>query len=108
MASTEENDQLKEHFWAVGVNARNTIQYIELVSLGTLNASLVHPRESFRLAIQKSVACIFFVHNHPSGDAEPSAEDRAVTRRLKEAGEILGIQVVDHLVITATSFSSTN
>lgn len=97
--SENEVDRMKEHFWVIGLSTRNAIQYIDLVSLGTLNASLVHPREVFRFSILKAVSSIILSHNHPSGDAEPSEEDMKITRRLVEAGKIIGIEVLDHIVI---------
>ena len=102
----EENDREKEHFWAIGLTSRNTIKYIELVSLGTLNASLVHPREVYRLAIQKNTCQLIVAHNHPSGDIEPSKNDIEVTHRLEKAGEILGIELIDHIIITKDKFVS--
>lgn len=99
LASENEVDRMREHFWTVGLSTRNTIQYIDLTSLGTLNASLVHAREVFRLAIYRAVSSIILAHNHPSGDANPSEDDIAVTRRLTEAGKIIGIEVLDHVVI---------
>ena len=100
LASEHEVDRMKEHFWIVGLNTRNVIQYVDLVSLGTLNASLVHPREVFRFSIYKGgVSSIILAHNHPSGDAEPSEEDMKVTRRLVEAGKIIGIEVLDHIIL---------
>ncbi len=95
-----EDDKNKEHFWGVYFNSRNIIQRIELISLGILNASMIHPRETFCPAIESHCAAIAVVHNHPSGDTEPSADDIAVTRRLEEAGKILGIELLDHLIIT--------
>lgn len=92
-------DQDKEHFWAIGLNSRNCVKYIELVSLGILNASLVHPREVYRLAIMQGVAQILIAHNHPSGDTEPSEDDITLTHRLTKAGEILGIEIMDHIII---------
>jgi len=92
-------DRDKEHFWTVGLNTRNVVKYIDLTSLGTLNASLVHPREVFRLAVMKGMANIILGHNHPSGSIEPSEEDQRITRRLVEAGRILGIEVLDHVII---------
>ena len=77
-----------------------------MVSQGTLTASLVHPREVFRPALREAAAAIVLVHNHPSGDPTPSREDREVTRRLAEAGEILGVRVLDHIVIAETGFRS--
>jgi len=92
-------DQDKEHFWSIGINSANVVEYIELVSLGTLNESLVHPRETFRLAILKGVSAIIVGHNHPSGNIAPSQGDIRITERLKKAGEIIGIQVLDHVII---------
>jgi DNA repair protein RadC len=97
--SENEVDHMKEHFWVIGLSTRNAIQYIDLVSLGTLNASLVHPREVFRFSILKAVSSIILSHNHPSGDSEPSEEDLRITKRLVEAGKIIGIEVLDHIVI---------
>jgi DNA repair protein RadC len=97
--SENEVDRMKEHFWVIGLSTRNAIQYIDLVSLGTLNASLVHPREVFRFSILKAVSSIILSHNHPSGDSEPSEEDLRITKRLVEAGKIIGIDVLDHIVI---------
>ena len=106
LKTEDENDQLKEHFWVLGLNSRNIVIYIELVSLGTLNASLVHPREVFRFAIQKSVCSIILSHNHPGGEARPSEDDLKLTKRLTDAGEILGIEVLDHIIITENDFFS--
>jgi DNA repair protein RadC len=94
-----ELDRDKEHFWALGLSVKNTIKFIDLVSLGTLSNSLVHPREVFRLAVSRGVASIIVGHNHPSGDTTPSREDIAVTEKLKSAGEILGIKLLDHVII---------
>jgi DNA repair protein RadC len=99
-------DRDKEHFWTIGLNTRNVVKYVDLTSLGTLNASLVHPREVFRLAIMKGVAHIAIGHNHPSGDSEPSEEDIRLTRRLVEAGKILGIEVLDHIIVTGNNHLS--
>jgi len=93
-------DRDKEHFWSIGLTTRNRIKYVELVSLGTLNASLVHPRELFRRAIFKAVSSIVVAHNHPSGNDEPSFEDINLTKRLCEAGKIIGIDIVDHVILT--------
>jgi DNA repair protein RadC len=78
----------------------------ETVSIGTLNSSAVHPRELFKGAIRRSAAAIILVHNHPSGDPTPSKEDMDVTRRLQEAGEIVGIEILDHIVIGDNKFIS--
>ena len=97
--SENEVDRMKEHFWIVGLNTRNVIQYIDLVSLGTLNSSLVHAREVFRFAILKAISSLIIAHNHPSGDPKPSEEDIRITRRLTDAGRIIGIEVLDHIII---------
>ncbi|MGO4372870.1 DNA repair protein RadC [Paenibacillus sp. MCAF20] len=96
----------KEHFLCLFLNTKNHIIAQETLSVGTLNASLVHPREVFRAAIQRSSASIICVHNHPSGDPTPSPEDIALTKRLVEAGELVGIEVLDHLVIGDARFVS--
>lgn len=89
----------RESFHVLLLDGRHRLLAEEEVSVGTLTASLVHPREVFRGAIRAAAASIVLVHNHPSGDPSPSGEDRAVTRRLAEAGQLLGIEVVDHLVV---------
>lgn len=89
----------KEHFKVVLLNTKNHIIAIETISVGSLNASIVHPREVFKQAITKSAAALILAHNHPSGDPTPSQEDLEVTKRLVEAGKLLGIQVLDHLII---------
>jgi DNA repair protein RadC len=99
LGAESEVDRMKEHFWVIGLNTRCVIQYIDLTSLGTLNASLVHPREVFRFAIFKAVSSIILSHNHPSGDPEPSEDDLTLTKRLADAGRILGIELLDHIVI---------
>ena len=90
----------------MGLNSKNTIKYIELVSLGSLSSSLVHPRETYRLACMKAVASIVAVHNHPSGDPAPSQDDRDITERLKQAGNVLGIKMLDHIIIGENSHFS--
>lgn len=89
----------REHFVAFLLDARNRVLARETISVGTLSASLVHPREVFGPAIERRAAAIIVVHNHPSGDPEPSADDLALTRRLVQAGILVGIEVLDHLVI---------
>jgi DNA repair protein RadC len=98
----------REAFWVLHLNTRNRIIEKELVSLGTLNASLVHPREVFRRAIVNSAAAIITVHNHPSGDPAPSVEDRQIWERLNKAGELLGIEVLDHMVIASGGWHSSH
>lgn len=92
-------DQTRETFLVVLLNARHEVLGIETVSVGSLNASIVHPREVFRPALIHSAAAIILAHNHPSGDAEPSEEDLSITKRLVQVGEIHGIQVLDHVII---------
>jgi len=106
LKAENEIDQDKEHFWSVGLTTNNNIKYIELVSLGILNASIVHPREVYRLAVMKAVAGVIVVHNHPSGNAKPSPEDRKVTKQLVKAGEILSIPIIDHIIIAEDEYYS--
>ncbi|MEW6407702.1 MAG: DNA repair protein RadC [Patescibacteria group bacterium] len=89
----------KEHFLIVSLDTRNNLIKISNVSIGTLNANLIHPREVFKEAIDARAASIIIAHNHPSGDPEPSADDLAITKRLVEAGKIMGIEVLDHIII---------
>lgn len=88
-----------EEFRALFLNTKNHVLAVQTISIGTLNASLVHPRELFKPAILRSAAAVIVCHNHPSGDTEPSSEDIALTRRLKEAGDIVGIELLDHIII---------
>lgn len=96
----------KEHFIGLFLNTKNHIVGKETLSMGTLNASLVHPREVFRAAIRSSSASIICIHNHPSGDPSPSPEDIQITKRLAEAGSLLGIEILDHLIIGDGTFVS--
>lgn len=89
----------KEHFRALYLDSRRRLLAVETVSIGTLTASLVHPREVFQPAIARNANSVLVAHNHPSGDPEPSAEDVALTRRLRQAGDILGIELTDHLIV---------
>ncbi len=90
----------REHFVILSLDARNNLININNVSIGTLNSSLVHPREVFKPAINHSAVQVIIAHNHPSGDPEPSENDIDITKTLVEAGEILGIKVVDHIILT--------
>jgi len=96
----------KEHFVCLFLNTKNHVIGQETLSMGTLNSSLVHPREVFRAAIKRSSASILCAHNHPSGDPTPSPEDIHLTNRLIEAGQIIGIDVLDHIVIGDRTFVS--
>jgi len=95
----------RENFVVVLLNTKNEVIGTPTVSVGTLSASLVHPREVFKPAIRASAASVILAHNHPSGKVEPSREDREVTRRLGEAAEILGIEVLDHVIVGDGYFS---
>jgi len=96
----------REHFRALLLNTKNQVIWRDNVSVGTLNSSSVHPRELFRNAIKKSAASVILVHNHPSGDPTPSREDLDVTGRLCEAGRIIGIEVLDHIIIGDNRYTS--
>lgn len=99
-------DEVKEKFLVVCLNSSNQIIKFEIISVGNLNSSIVHPREVFKLAIDNNSANIFLVHNHPSGNLEPSREDIAITKRLVEAGNIFDIKVLDHLIIAGDNYTS--
>ena len=94
----------KEHFYIIALNSRG--YSIAEVSVGSLNASVVHPREVFTEAIKNKAAAVVFAHNHPSGDPEPSKDDLVTTKQLTEAGKILGIEVVDHIIVTKNNYFS--
>ncbi len=99
-------DMKKEHFMLMILNTRNKIVRIENISVGTLNSSLVHPREVFNKAIVHAASSVVIAHNHPSGDPKPSEEDLKITRRLIDAGKLLGIEVLDHIIIGKHSTKS--
>jgi DNA repair protein RadC len=96
----------KEHFLALMLDTRNRLIKAAEISVGSLDSSIVHPREVFKEAISASAASVVFIHNHPSGDTEASQDDIALTNRLCQAGEIVGIDVLDHIIIGGKSFSS--
>lgn len=93
-------DKIREHFMVIFLNARNEMIAKKPLFVGTLNANLVHPREIFNHALQYNAASIILVHNHPSGDPEPSEDDLLITKRIIEAGKIMGIDILDHVIIT--------
>jgi len=97
-------DYSKEHFYVIALSSRNWS--VNEVSIGTLDSSLVHPREAFSEAIKSNASSVIFVHNHPSGDPEPSEEDLAITKKLIDSGNVLGIKVIDHIIITRSNFLS--
>lgn len=96
----------KENFVVLYLNSRNELLSKETISIGTLNANLVHPREVFEPAIRNFASSVVFVHNHPSGDPEPSEDDVKITKQLVEAGKIMGIEVIDHLIIASEKYLS--
>lgn len=96
----------KENFYIIAIDARNNFINIQEISIGSLTASIVHPREVFREAIRSSAASIILAHNHPSGDPEPSEGDLVITKRLTEAGKILGIGINDHIIVTKNNYFS--
>ena len=96
----------REHFVCLHLNARNQVNALETISVGSLNATLVHPREVFKSAILNNAASVILAHNHPSNDTTPSREDIELTRRMVQAGEILGIDVLDHVIVTPDRFLS--
>lgn len=96
----------KEHFVALYLNSRNQLIYEETISVGTINANLVHPREVFNPAIRHLSTQVIVAHNHPSGDISASPEDVALTRRLQEAAKIFGIELLDHIIVAADKHSS--
>jgi DNA repair protein RadC len=96
----------KEYFLAILLDTRNQLIRVAEISVGSLDSSIVHPREVFKEAISASASSVIFVHNHPSGDIEASEDDMALTKRLAQAGEIVGINVLDHIIIGGKSYTS--
>lgn len=96
----------REHFRALLLNTKNQVIFQDLISIGNLNSSTVHPRELFKNAIKKSAAALILIHNHPSGDPTPSKEDVEITRRLSETGKIIGIEILDHIIIGDNNYIS--
>jgi len=96
----------KEHFLALLLDTRGQLIKISEISVGSLDSSIVHPREVFKEALSASAASVIFVHNHPSGDPEPSEDDIKLTERLAQAGEVMGIEVLDHIVIGNNNYLS--
>jgi DNA repair protein RadC len=99
-------DRRKEYFLALLLDGKNRIIREVQISEGSLNQSIVHPREVFSPAVRESAAAIILVHNHPTGDPSPSREDIDITRRLKEAGDLMGVKVIDHIIIGDGTFLS--
>ncbi len=99
-------DEVKEKFMVICLNNFKKIIKYETISIGNLDSSIVHPREVFRTAIDNNSKSIILIHNHPSGNLEPSREDIAVTRKMVESGKIIGIPVEDHIIIAGNSYTS--
>jgi DNA repair protein RadC len=99
-------DEVKEKFFAICLNSANKIITYELISIGTLNSSIVHPREVFKVAVENNSASIILLHNHPSGNREPSNEDIMLTKKMVEVGKIMDIPVFDHLIIAGEDYTS--
>lgn len=102
----ELKDKKKEHFYALLLDSKNKIIKKDLVSVGTLDSSLVHPREVFKEAIKNSAAGIILVHNHPSGDPEPSENDVEITQKIAKAGNLLNIKILDHVIIAEKGWNN--
>jgi DNA repair protein RadC len=98
--------ETKEMFLTLHLDGKNRIICIDLVSIGSLNQSIVHPREVFKTAFLSNAAAIILIHQHPTGDPSPSSEDIAITRRLKEAGEICGVKILDHVIVGDNDYLS--
>jgi len=96
----------REHFRVINLNTKNQVLAMDNVTVGSLNAYLVHPREVFKLRIKRSTASLILLHNHPSGDTKPSREDQDLTKRLCQAGALLGIDILDHLIIGQNNYFS--
>lgn len=101
-------DNAREHFIALYLDGKHSPVSYSVISIGTANASLCHAREIFQMAVLSGACAFLCAHNHPSGDLVPSQEDHLVTRRLKEAGELLGIKLLDHIIVTDSAHFSFN
>jgi len=106
LAKADCTDREKEHFFCLGLDGAHRTKYLELVTLGLVDQCHVHPREVFSHSLEARCSAVIVCHNHPSGQLEPSREDTEVTQRLKVAGELLGVPVLDHVVLTDDGFYS--
>jgi DNA repair protein RadC len=106
VARSQLKGKKKEHFLVLCLDTRNRLINHKLVSMGSLDTSIVHPREVFKEAVSSCAASVIFAHNHPSGDPEPSREDIELTKRLVKAGEIIGIDVLDHIIVCDKDYLS--
>jgi DNA repair protein RadC len=102
----EIHEDASERFGIITLTTKNEIAGFHVLSMGSLNASIVHPREVFKTAILNNAAAIICFHSHPSGDPTPSPEDEQITHRLNEAGELMGIKVLDHLIVCSSNYAS--
>jgi DNA repair protein RadC len=102
----EDIDRGREHFWVLSLSNDNRVMLLELISLGSMGKTIVEPLEVFRFALQKKVAKVILIHNHPSGNLTPSEEDLDITDRLIQVGKILNCPVIDHLIITVEDYTS--
>lgn len=98
--------ETKEVFLTLHLDGKNRIIAVDMVSIGSLNQSIVHPREVFKSACLSNAAAVILIHQHPTGDPTPSREDISITNRLKEAGELMGIRVMDHIIVGEGSYHS--
>lgn len=99
-------DQTKEMFLALHLDSKNRLLCVDVVSIGSLNASIVHPREVFKMALLSNAASILLIHNHPSGDPNPSREDLDLTKQLSKGSEMLGVRILDHVIIGDNQYCS--
>jgi len=106
LALEDHLEQEKEHYYVMHVNVRSQVMMVELVTVGTVSSSLVHPRETFRRAVMAGSTSIIIAHNHPSGEVDPSDEDTKVTKLMFDAGNLLGITMLDHIIFTKDSYFS--
>jgi DNA repair protein RadC len=96
--------QEREHFYVMHLDARNTVKLVELVTIGILSHATIHPRETFRRAVIEGSSAIIVAHNHPSGEVDPSDDDIRTTTKLHDAGEVLGIPLIDHIIFSLTKY----
>jgi len=96
----------KEHLRGIYLNAHYKVIHDEVISIGTVDANIIHPREVFRPAVERSAVAVILVHNHPSGVVEPSDADVAITKQLIQAGKLLGVDLIDHVIVTKDKFLS--
>jgi DNA repair protein RadC len=106
IASLEPFDRDKEHFFVIGVTRALTVRYIDWVTMGTMHATFVEPREVFRNAILQGASAVALSHNHPSGFPEPSRQDKETNDKLVEAGKIIGIKIIDHVIVADGAYYS--